>query len=125
MPRQTTVADRQSHYDIRIDGGAWIDTGLDLTHTFENLSAETQYLIEVAEVNAAGRGTLASRRVTTDAAPVVITAPAAPQNVRVELTPTTAVLKWAETATVGGEVDEYEVSYAEGASLGSTWIRDG
>ena len=114
-----------SRYDIRIDGGAWTDAGLDLRHTFENLSAETQYLIEVAEVNAAGRGTLASRRVTTDAAPVVITAPAAPQNVRVELTPTTAVLKWAETATVGGEVDEYEVSYAEGASLGTTWIRDG
>ena len=56
-------------YDIRIDGGAWIDTGLDLTHTFSNLSPETQYLIEVAEVNSAGRGAVASRSVTTDAAP--------------------------------------------------------
>ena len=114
-----------THYDVRIDGGAWIDTGLDLRHTFENLSPSTQYLIEVAEVNSAGRGTPASKSVRTDAAPVVITAPAAPQNVRVELTPTTAVLKWAETATEGGEVEEYEVSYAEGASPGTTWIATG
>ena len=53
--------------------------------------------------------------------PQTAMAPGAPQNVQVELTPTTAVLKWA-AATDGGEVDEYEVSYAEGASLGSTWV---
>ena len=34
-----------SRYDIRIDGGSWIATGLDLTHTFSNLSAETEYTV--------------------------------------------------------------------------------
>ena len=56
--------------------------------------------------------------------PQTAMAPGAPQNVQVELTPTTAVLKWA-AATDGGEVDEYEVSYAEDASPGSTWIATG
>ena len=110
-----------SRYDIRIDGGGWIDAGLDLTHTFENLSPTTQYLIEVAEVNAAGRGTTASKSVRTDAAPVVITAPLAPQNLTVDLTATTAILKWAISGT-GSPADTYEVSYAEGDSVGSDWI---
>ena len=210
-----------THYDIRIDRGAWIDTGLDLTHTFSNLSAETEYTIEVVEVNSAGRGDIASESVTTDAVPVVITVPSAPrnltadagedyvdldwnapadtggavveaykyrqrkgsgswrpwtaigstatrytvtgldpdaqytfqvravnsegdgtpsqtvtartdmalplgtpQNIEVELTSTTALLKWA-AATAGGAVEEYEVSYAEGASPGTTWIPTG
>ena len=110
-----------SRYDVRIDGGQWIDTGLDLRHTFENLSPTTQYLIEVAEVNAAGRGTTASKSVRTDAAPVVITAPLAPQNLTVDLTATTAILKWAISGT-GSPADTYEVSYAEGGTLGSDWI---
>ena len=110
-------------YDVRIDGGAWIDAGLDLTHTFEELSPETQYTVEVAQVNSAGRSTIpASHTTTTDAAPIYV--PGAPTGLKVELTPTTAVLKWA-AATEGGEVDEYEVSYAEGASLGTTWIGTG
>ena len=67
-------------FDIRIDGGSWIDTGLDPTHTFSNLSAETEYLIEVAQVNSAGRGTIASERVTTDAAPLTNTAPSFSQS---------------------------------------------
>ena len=110
-----------SRYDVRIDGGQWIDTGLDLRHTFENLSPTTQYLIEVAEVNAAGRGTTASKSVRTDAAPVVITAPLAPQNLTVDLTATTAILRWAISGT-GSPADTYEVSYAEGGTLGSDWI---
>ena len=61
-----------THYDVRIEGGGWIDAGLDLTHTFENLSAETEYTIEIAQVNSAGRGAIASESVTTDAVPVVI-----------------------------------------------------
>ena len=56
-------------FDIRIDGGTWIDTGLDLTHTFSNLSPETEYTVEVAQVNSAGRGASVSRSITTDAAP--------------------------------------------------------
>ena len=210
-----------THYDVRIEGGGWIDAGLDLTHTFENLSAETEYTIEIAQVNSAGRGDIASESVTTDAVPVVITVPSAPrnltadagedyvdldwnapadtggavveaykyrqrkgsgswrpwtaigstatrytvtgldpdaqytfqvravnsegdgtpsqtvtartdmalplgtpQNIEVELTSTTALLKWA-AATAGGAVEEYEVSYAEGASPGTTWIPTG
>ena len=57
-------------YDIRIDGGAWINAGLDLLHVFENLSANTEYLIEIAQVNSAGRGAIASESIRTDAAPV-------------------------------------------------------
>ena len=107
-------------YDVRIDGGAWIDAGLDLTHTFEELSPETQYTVEVAQVNSVGRSTIpASHTTTTDAAPIYV--PGAPTGLKVELTPTTAVLKWA-AATEGGEADEYEVNVAEGASL---WERHG
>ena len=110
-------------YDVRIDGGAWIDAGLDLTHTFEELSPETQYTVEVAQVNSVGRSTIpASHTTTTDAAPIYV--PGAPTGLKVELTPTTAVLKWA-AATEGGEADEYEVNVAEGASPGSTWIATG
>ena len=54
----------------------------------------------------------------TDAAP---TAPAAPQNLTVELTATTAILKWAISGT-GSPADTYEVSYAEGDRVGSDWI---
>ena len=110
-------------YDVRIDGGAWIDAGLDLTHTFEELSPETQYTVEVAQVNSVGRSTIpASHTTTTDAAPIYV--PGAPTGLKVELTPTTAVLKWA-AATEGGEADEYEVNVAEGASPGTTWIATG
>ena len=60
-----------SRYDIRIDSGAWIDTGLDLAHTFSSLEAETEYTVEVAAVNSAGRGAIASQTATTNAAVVV------------------------------------------------------
>ena len=61
-----------SRYDIRIDGGAWVDTGLDLAHTFSTLSAETEYTVDVAAVNSAGRGATASLSATTDAAAVAL-----------------------------------------------------
>ena len=44
-------------------------------HTFSSLSAETEYTIEVAQVNSVGRGTAVSGTVTTDAAPIVIAIP--------------------------------------------------
>ena len=56
--------------------------------------------------------------------PPTVMLPGAPQNVQVEITPTTALLKWA-VATEGGAVDEYEVSVEEGAALGTTWIATG
>ena len=54
-------------YDIRIDGGRWINAGLDLEHLFENLEPNTEYTIEVAAVNSEGRGRIFERTVTTDA----------------------------------------------------------
>ena len=56
--------------------------------------------------------------------PVVITLTGAPTGLEVELTPTTALLKWA-AATEGGDAEAYEVNVAEGASLGSTWVATG
>ena len=56
--------------------------------------------------------------------PQTAMAPGAPQNVRVEITPTTAVLKWA-AATEGGEVDEYEVNVRGRRVAGKYLGRDG
>ena len=56
--------------------------------------------------------------------PPIAMTPGAPTGLKVELTPTTAVLKWA-AATEGGDAEAYEVNVAEGASLGSTWIGTG
>ena len=109
-----------SRYDIRIDGGGWIDTGLDRTHTFDSLSPNTEYTIDVAAVNSAGRGTPArGNPQRTEMPPVIV--PDAPTNVSVDLKPTSAVIRW---AAVDG-IDGYEVSYAEGASPGTTWIATG
>ena len=109
-----------SRYDIRIDGGGWIDTGLDGTHTFDSLSPNTEYTINVAAVNSAGRGTPArGNPQRTEMPPVIV--PDAPTGLKVDLKPTTAVIRW---AAVDG-IDGYEVSYAEGASLGTTWIATG
>ena len=68
--------------------------------------------------------TIRVRDVAVPPPPPIAMPPGAPTGLKVELTPTTAVLKWA-AATEGGEVEEYEVSYAEGASLGTTWIGTG
>ena len=56
-----------SRYDIRIDGGAWISADLDTFYLFGGLSPGTDYLIEVVQVNSAGRGVIASGTATTDA----------------------------------------------------------
>ena len=115
-----TGGENPSRYDIRIDGGAWIDTGLDGTHTFDSLSPNTEYTIDVAAVNSAGRGTPASGNPQrTEMPPVIV--PDAPTGLKVDLKPTSAVIRW---AAVDG-IDGYEVSYAEGASPGTTWIATG
>ena len=113
-------------YDVRIDGGAWIDTGLNLFYVFNSLLPETEYLIEVVQVNSAGRGTIASERVRTDAAPVVITAPSAPQNFRVTDThPTSVDVAWDASANNGGaDIQSYQGRYHEGATIpaNTPWI---
>ena len=106
-----------SRFDIRINNGNWIDTGLDLRHTFSGLSPETQYTIDVAQVNSAGRGPDVTRSRTTDTAPTLLP----PQNLRVELTSTTAFLRWSGAADAG-DLTAYEVSFAEGSTLGSEWV---
>ena len=45
----------------------------------------------------------------------------APMDVKVELTPTTALITW-KAPTNGASLTEYEISYAEGASPGTDWI---
>ena len=45
----------------------------------------------------------------------------APMDVKVELTPTTALITW-KAPTNGAAIRGYEISYAEGASPGTTWI---
>ena len=102
-------------------GTKWVATGsTGTTHRVTNLKPNTQYAIQVRSRNSEGPSPASnSVNPTTDAVP-----PGAPTGLKVELTPTTAVLKWA-AATEGGEVEEYEVSYAEGASLGTTWIGTG
>ena len=102
-------------------GTTWVATGsTNTTHRVTQLKPNTQYTIQVRSVNSEGESPASnSVNPTTDAVP-----PGAPTGLKVELTPTTAVLEWA-AATEGGEVEAYEVSYAEGASLGTTWIGTG
>ena len=102
-------------------GTKWVATGsTGTTHRVTNLKPNTQYAIQVRSRNSEGPSPASnSVNPTTDAVP-----PGAPTGLKVELTPTTAVLKWA-AATEGGEVEEYEVSYAEGSTPGTTWIPTG
>ena len=102
-------------------GTKWVATGsTGTTHRVTNLKPNTQYAIQVRSRNSEGPSPASnSVNPTTDAVP-----PGAPTGLKVELTPTTAVLKWA-AATDGVGVEEYEVSVAEGASLGSTWVATG
>ena len=100
-------------YDIRINGGAWIDTGLDLIHVFENLQPDTQYTIEVAQVNSAGRGAIASASITTDT-----TVSGAPTDLQVVPASTTAAVSWQAPSNTGGtEIIGSEVRVAEGATI--------
>ena len=48
----------------------------------------------------------------------------APVDVKVALTPTTALITW-KAPTNGASLTGYEISYAEGASPGTTWIPTG
>ena len=112
-----------SRYDIRIDSGAWIDTGLDLSHTFSSLEAETEYTIDVAGVNSAGRGATATLSATTDAAP--LTVPSAPQNLTAtaQTNGTSVELGWDAPSDNGGTaITDYEYRVDSGAwtSTGST-----
>ena len=102
-------------------GTTWVATGsTNTTHRVTQLKPNTQYTIQVRSVNSEGESPRAIRLTRQR----MQSRPGHRRGLKVELTPTTAVLKWA-AATEGGEVEEYEVSYAEGASLGTTWIGTG
>ena len=106
-----------SRYDVRIDGGSWIDAGLDLEHVFGSLDPNTEYDIDVAAVNSAGRGTQVSGSSTTDA-----TTPNAPTGLSVTIGETTADLSWTAPSDNGGEsITSYEVSSDDGG----TWTDTG
>ena len=110
-----------SRYDIRIDGGAWVDTGLDLAHTFSTLGAETEYTVDVAGVNSAGRGATASLSATTDAAPVVITVPSAPTSLALTKTHNSISATFAAPTDIGnGTISRYDIRIDGGA-----WVDTG
>ena len=110
-----------SRYDIRIDGGAWVDTGLDLAHTFSTLGAETEYTVDVAGVNSAGRGAIATLSATTDAAPVVITVPSAPTSLALTKTHNSISATFAAPTDLGnGTISRYDIRIDGGA-----WVDTG
>ena len=105
--------------NFSIDADGQITVATELTHS-------DTYSFNVVADDATDTTSVPVTVTATAAAPppVVITLTGAPTGLKVELTPTTALLKWA-AATDGGDADEYEVNVAEGASLGSTWIGTG
>ena len=103
--------------NFSIDADGQITVATELTHS-------DTYSFNVVADDATDTTSVPVTVTATAPPPVVITLTGAPTGLKVELTPTTALLKWA-AATDGVEVDEYEVNVAEGASLGSTWIGTG
>ena len=111
-------------------GDTWIPTGsTNTTHRVSSLKPNTQYTIQVRSRNSEG-ASHPSNSVTerTDAQIARVRAvpphPTDPLQVNVELTPTTAKISW-KTPTNGASLTGYEMSYAEGASPGTTWIATG
>ena len=110
-----------TRYDIRIDGGTWVSTNLETTHTFTGLSPETSHTIDVAAVNSAGRGTAARRTRTTLAAPIVVTVPSAPTSLSLRATHNTIVATWAAPTNNGGEAPtRYDIRINNG-----NWVNAG
>ena len=104
------------------------DFTVPLTATNSDGSVNGSLTISVQQIDPApvfttpvsvGRGTPVSGIQRTEMPPVIV--PDAPTGLKVNLKPTSAVIRW---AAVDG-IDGYEVSYAEGASPGTTWIATG
>lgn len=77
--------DAATGYEVRINGGSWIDVGNVFAHTFGSLTELTTYTLEVRAYNGAGAGTSDDLDATTDAAPVAAAIPDSAQ-ARVPLT---------------------------------------
>ena len=129
-------------HQVRIAAGTsipantqWVDTGsTDTEHTFTGLTPGTQYTAQVRTVNLVGPGAAsASTSLSTmdrtmpepepepEPEPMPPSASDVPMGLEVELTPTTALVKW-KVPTNGASLQGYEISYEEGASPGTTWI---
>lgn len=63
------TGDPVTGYEVRVDGGGWVDVGLVLNHLVTGLTASTTYDFDVRAYNAAGPGPAASVEGTTDDAP--------------------------------------------------------
>lgn len=63
----TTPSNCPTGYEVRIDGGAPIDVGLDLDHTFTGLTPETEYELEVRSYGPGGFSDWVSTVETTTA----------------------------------------------------------
>ena len=103
--------------NFSIDADGQITVATELTHS-------DTYSFNVVADDATDTTSVAVTVTATATASVVIALTGAPTGLTVELTPTTALLKWA-AATDGGDAEAYEVNVAEGAALGSTWIETG
>lgn len=117
--------------DITIDGGGTLSD-------FTAVGTDNRVWTVNVTAPASGQGTI-TVRIATDVVPERNAAasasiaystpppdpedliPNAPTDVSVDLTPTTALITW-KAPTNGAPLTGYEISYAEGASPGTTWI---
>ena len=118
-------------YEVHADGTNWVATGSTRTTArITGLRSNTQYTLRVRAVNSAGAGP-ASNSVTekTEILPpqppaAVPPQPSAPEQVAIEMTPTTAEILW-KAPTNGAVIDEYEISSEEGSTPGTEWVATG
>ena len=104
----------------------WRGIGLVTRYTISQLRPSTRYMIQARSRNPEGPS-LASNAITVETERLIIRVPrftTAPMGVSVELTPTTALITW-KAPTNGALITEYEISYEEGASPGTTRIPTG
>ena len=101
----------------------WTPIGLLTAYQLTQLRPSTRYMIQVRSRNSEGPSP-ESNAITVQTDRLVRQVPrftTAPMDVKVELTPRTALITW-KAPTNGASIRVYEISYAEGASPGTTWI---
>ena len=101
----------------------WESIGLLTEYQLTQLRPSTSYMIQVRSRNSEGPSP-ESNAITVQTDRLVRQVPrftTAPMDVKVELTPTTAKITW-KAPTNGASITGYEISDAEGASPGTTWI---
>ncbi|MEM4539797.1 MAG: Ig-like domain-containing protein, partial [Candidatus Korarchaeota archaeon] len=104
------------HYEVRIDGGSWINVGTSTSHTFTNL-AEGTHTIEVKAVDVAGNIATSTVTVGVDVTPPLIEI-LSPSKGSV-LSVTKVNVTWKGSDALSG-IDHYEVRIS-----GGEWINVG